>query len=29
MQDYFVFHYENMPIQMFWKLYNQKKKILR
>ena len=22
-------HYENMPIQMYWKFYNQKMKIFR
>ena len=22
-------HYENMPIQMYWKFYNQKRKIFR
>ena len=24
-----VFHYENMPIQLYWKFYHQKMKIFR
>ena len=27
--SYVYTHYENMPIQMYWKLYNLKRKIFR
>ena len=27
--DIISFHYENMPIQMYWKFYNPKMKIFR
>ena len=28
-QSHFILHYENMPIQIYWKFYHQQMKIFR